>query len=176
MRGAGVRPAVRFQRALTLAVRACRLARLGVICRLAGLSVGRSCVRHVCPQKSKPCEMGVLTVFVGDSRTPRSAQKALIRGRTLSSKTGRELAVTRKSSAPLTSLMWWTRRCQLLPCTTISRPSHTLLLTVGERRPPWGTPAVVGNRGPRSRKPLRSHVDRIRLFLAMCASIHDKQI
>ena len=38
-----------------------------------------------------------MTVFVADSRPPRSAQKAVIRGRRVSSKTCRALAVTMKS-------------------------------------------------------------------------------
>jgi hypothetical protein len=46
--------------------------------------------------------MGVMTVFSVDNHTPRSAKKALIRGRTTSSNTSRELAVTMKSSAHLT--------------------------------------------------------------------------
>lgn len=99
MSGAGGRPAVCLQRAVTLAVSAWKLTLLGVICRLAGLPLGRSYLRRVCPKKSKPCAMGVMTVFVGDSYTPRSAKKALIRGRTVSSRTFRDLAVTMTSSA-----------------------------------------------------------------------------
>jgi hypothetical protein len=89
--------------------------------------LGTKCrMRRVCPRQSKPCAMGVMTVFVGDSLTPRSARKALIRGRIMSSKTCREVAVTMKSSAQRTSLMEWTRRCQRPPCPTVSRPSHTI--------------------------------------------------
>jgi hypothetical protein len=63
-----------------------RLALLGVICSLAGFPWGRSYLRKVCPKTSKPCEIWVMTVFVGDSLTPRAARKALLRGRTVSSK------------------------------------------------------------------------------------------
>lgn len=92
----GVAPAACLPRVRTLAVRAWKLALLGVIRSLAGFLLRRSCLRKVCPKKSKPCEMGVMTVFSADSRTPRSAKKALIRGRTTSAKTSRELAVTMK--------------------------------------------------------------------------------
>jgi hypothetical protein len=176
MSGAGVHPTVRLQRSLILALSAWTLAGLGVICSVPGLPWSRSCVRRVCSRQSKPCAMGVMTVFVGDSLTPRSARKALIRGRTVSSKTCREVAVTMKSSAQPTSLMVWTRRCQRPPCPTVSRPSHTIRLTTGEIIPPGGTPAVVGSRVPRSRTPRRSHLDRTRLGMGMCASIHENRL
>ena len=99
---AGVLPGLCLQRALTLALMAWRLAVLGVICRVAGFPWGRSSVRKGCPQQSTPCERWVLTVFVRDRLTPRAARTALIRGRTVSSKTARALAVTRTSSAHLT--------------------------------------------------------------------------
>lgn len=76
--------------------------RAGVIRSLAGFLLRRSCLRKGCPQKSQPCAIGVMTVFSADSRMPRAAKKALIRGRTTSAKTSRELAVTMKSSAHLT--------------------------------------------------------------------------
>jgi hypothetical protein len=95
----GVAPRACLQRVRTLAVRAWKLALLGVIWSLAGLPVGRSCLRKVCPKKSKPCARGVMTVFSVDSRTPRSAKKASIRGSTTSANSCREVAVTMKSSA-----------------------------------------------------------------------------
>jgi hypothetical protein len=99
MSWAGVCPAACLQRAVTLALSAWKLTLLGVIWSLPSWPLGRSYLRSVCPKKSKPCVMGVMTVFVGDSLTPHSARKALIRGRTVSSKTCRELAVTMKSPA-----------------------------------------------------------------------------
>jgi hypothetical protein len=176
MSGAGGRPAACLQRALILPVSAGKLTLLGVIWSLADVPLGRSYWRRVCPKKSKPWAMGVMTVFIGDSLTPRSAKKALIRGRTVSSRTCRELAVTMKSSGHRTSLMLWTRRCQLPPCTTASSPSHTILRITGEIMPPCGTPSVVGYRVPRSIKPLRSHFDNTRLFMGMGAAIHEKRM
>ena len=70
--------------------------------QLGRLPVGRSGLRTVCPKKSKPCARGVMTVFSVESRTPRSAKKALIRGRTTSANSCREVAVTMKSSAQRT--------------------------------------------------------------------------
>jgi hypothetical protein len=130
--------------------------------------------RRGCPKKSNPWGMGVMTVFSGDSLTPRSAKKALIRGRIVSSHTCRALAVTMKSSAHLTSLMLWTRRCHVPPCTTAASPSNTQLLPTGERLPPCGTPAVVGYRAPWSIQPLRSHCDNPHLFIGICVSRHEK--
>jgi hypothetical protein len=69
-------PAAWRQSALLVAVMACTLALLGVIWRLAGLPLGRTCLRTVCPKKSKPCASGVMIVLWGKSRTPRAAQKA----------------------------------------------------------------------------------------------------
>lgn len=137
MRCVGVAPAACLQRVWTLALMAWRLAWLGVICSVARVPWRRACVHKVCPQQSTPCARGVLTVSVADSRTPRSAKKAVIRGRMVSSQTCRASAVAMKSSAHHTELMWWTRRCQLLPCTTASRPSSTILLITGELIPPW---------------------------------------
>ena len=117
--------------------------------------------------------MGVMTGFAVDSLTPRSAKKAVIRGRIGSSRTCRELAVTMKSSAHLTSLMGWTRRCYAPACTTASSPSRTKLLTTGERLPPWGTPAVVGERAPWSLAPRRSPFDNTPLCMGLGASSHE---
>jgi hypothetical protein len=172
MRGAGVCPAARFQRALPLARRACRRARRGVICRWAGLSWGRASVRRVGPKPSTPGERGVMPGFGDDRLTPRTASKALRRGRTVSSRTCREVAVTRQAAAPLTSWLGWPRRGQRLPGTTVASPSTPLGLTTGERMPSCGTPAGVAHRVPRSRQPRRHHVDRRRLCMGMGASLH----
>lgn len=99
MSWAGVAPAAWRQSVLTLAVMACTLALLGVIWSLAGLPLGRTYLRTVCPKKSKPCASGVMIVLWGESRTPRAAKKALTAGRTVCSTTSRALAVTIKSSA-----------------------------------------------------------------------------
>jgi hypothetical protein len=85
MSWAGGCPAACLQRALTLALSAWKLTLLSVIWSLPGWPLGRSYLRRVCPQKSKPGVMGVMTIFVGDSLTPRAARKAFIRGRTVSS-------------------------------------------------------------------------------------------
>jgi hypothetical protein len=143
MSRAGVAPTACLQRAFTCVVMPWELALLGVICSLAGFPGGRSCLRRVCPKKSNPSVMGVMTVFAVDSLTPRSATKALIRGRIVSSHTARELAVPMKSSAHLTSLMLWSRRCHVPPCTTASSPSNTKLLPTGEMVPPCGPPVMV---------------------------------
>ena len=97
MRCSGVAPAACLQRVLTLVVMAWRLALLGVICSVARVPWCRARWHKVCPKKSKPWARGVMTVFVADSRTPRSAKKAVIRGRMVSSKTCRASAVTMKS-------------------------------------------------------------------------------
>ena len=174
MRCAGVAPAACLQRLLTLLLMAWRLALLGVICSWARVPLRRACVHQVCPQKSTPCARGVLTVFVADSRPPRSANKAVIRGRMVSSKTCRALAVTMQSSAHRPELLWWTRRCQLLPCTTAARPSSPLWLIPGEIIPPCGTPVVVGHRAPRSPQPLLSPCDSTRLCIGMGFTSHAK--
>ena len=101
MRCSGVAPAACLQRVVILVVMVWRLALLGVLWSLARVPLRRAGLRRVCPRKSKPCARGVMTVLVVDSRTPRSAQKAVIRGRTVFSKTCRALAVTMKSSAHL---------------------------------------------------------------------------
>ena len=69
-------PAAWRQSVLILALMACTLALLGVIWRLAGLPLGRTWLRTVCPKKSKPCASGVIIVLWEESRTPRAAQKA----------------------------------------------------------------------------------------------------
>jgi hypothetical protein len=102
MSASAVAPTAHLQRVRTLSLRAWKLALLGVMRNLAGLPLHSPCLRKVCPKKSKPSQMGVMRVFSVDSHTPRSAKKALIRGRTTSSNTSRELAVTMKSSAHLT--------------------------------------------------------------------------
>ena len=86
-------------RVRTLVLRAWKLAVLGLICSLAGSPLRPSWLRRVCPRKSKPLAIGVMTVFSADSRTPRSAKKALRRGSPVSASTSRELAVTMKSAA-----------------------------------------------------------------------------
>src|SRR5215470_16262497 len=48
------------------------------------------------------------------------------------------------------------------------------LLTTGEMLPPWGTPAVGGDRAPWSIKPLRSHCDNPTVFIGMWASSQAK--
>ena len=58
MSRAGVAPAACLQRAFTFALMPWKLAVLGVICSLAGLPLGRSCLRRVCPKKSNPVSDG----------------------------------------------------------------------------------------------------------------------
>jgi hypothetical protein len=113
---AGVLPALCLQRALTLALRAWTLALQGVICRLAGFPWGRSYWRRVCPKQSKPCEIGVMTVFVGDSLTPRAARTALIRGRAVSAKTTRAPVGRYNPPRPSPFPFWvWSRMAALAP-------------------------------------------------------------
>jgi hypothetical protein len=50
-------------------------------------------------QEVEALRKGGMTGFSADSRTPRSAKKALMRGSTLSTNTSREVAVTMKASA-----------------------------------------------------------------------------
>jgi hypothetical protein len=108
----------------------------------------------------------------GDRLTSRAVRRALIRGRTVSSKSCRTLAVTMKSSAHHTSFMVWTCRCPLPLCTTASSPSNTRWLTTGEPMHPRGTPTVVAHRMPWSIKPLRSHLDNTPSGLGIGVSSH----
>ncbi len=67
MNASAVAPTACLQRVRTLSLRAWKLALLGVMRSLAGLPLHRSCLRKVCPKKSKPSQMGVMTVFSVDS-------------------------------------------------------------------------------------------------------------
>ena len=92
--------------------------------------------------------MDVMTVFSVDSLTPRSAKKAVIRGRIVSSNTCREVAVTMKSSAQLTSLMWGTRRGH---CTPVHDGFKSVQHQVTDHRrdaPPLGATGRGGVKGP----------------------------
>jgi hypothetical protein len=101
MRASGVAPAAGLHRVVPVLVMACTLAVRGVMWRLAGLPLARACLRKVCPRQATPGEMGGRMGFSVDSRPPRLAKTAVIRGRTTSANPSRALAVTMKSSAPL---------------------------------------------------------------------------
>ena len=93
---------------------------------LGRFAMGSGIFAYGLPEEVKALREGGMTVLCGESRTPRAAKKVCIDGRTVSATTSRELAVTMKASAHRTSLLLWTRRCQVPPWTTPSRPSSTL--------------------------------------------------